>query len=247
MTPVIELEDVTFLYRKHFWQKALPIVHNLSLSVNKGEIFTIIGSRGAGKTTILKLITGLIRPTKGSIRIFAQSVHDPAVKKRIGFLPETSRFYEHLTGYEFLRLHGHLSGMADDRTRVYEILDTLGLKEMDDVPLGHYSGEMLQLIGIAQALINDPDVVLLDEPMRFLNPLQRKKIRALMLNAKKKGKTIIISSALLSDTAPVCDRVGVLQSGQFIHTGKASRLFNKHHTTDDIELKEWIDMIPKQQ
>ena len=202
-----------------------------------------MGIPGSGKTTILKLITGLVRPTAGSIRMFGNPVHDRATRRRIGFLPETPYFYEHLTGYEFLRLHGHLTGMDNDRARVYEILNDLGLKEMDDIPLGQYPREILQLIGIAQAMISDPDLLLLDEPLRFLNPLQRERIVDLMLNMKKKGKTIVLSSAVLPDITRMCDRVGALQRGHLVHIDKVSHLLKKRSTAGDTGLREWIDAV----
>jgi ABC-2 type transport system ATP-binding protein len=243
MTSVIELREVTLMYRKHFWQKASPIVRKLSCTINKGEIMALLGLPGAGKTTTLKLITGLVRPTSGSVLVFDTPVPDLAVKKRIGFLPEIPFFYEHLTGYEFLRLHGHLSGMENGRAMVYEVLSKIGLKDMDDIPLRQYSREMLQLIGYGQVMINDPDLLILDEPLRFLNPFQRKRITDLMIDAKKKNKTILFSSSIVPDIEHGCDRVGVLQGGQLTHTGRASRFLKKHCATDEIELQEWIDAI----
>ncbi|MBN2620342.1 ABC transporter ATP-binding protein [candidate division WOR-3 bacterium] len=245
MDPAIELNDIHCSFQKHFWQRPQKALRGISLVTMKGEVFGLVGQNGAGKTTIIKIITGLLRPESGQVRIFGMDVHERAVKKRIGFLPETPYFYKHLTGYEFLRLHEHLSGQRNDRVYAYELLTRMGLKESTDVPLDNYSRDMLQRIGYAQACISDPDLLILDQPFDGLDPLHRREMKQHMLDAKKKGKTIFLTSCILPDIAGLCDRVGIIQDGLLIKTGDPGALLDKKINPDEITMEQWVRSITK--
>jgi ABC-2 type transport system ATP-binding protein len=183
----IELKDITRSFKSHFWQKKKQVLKGISLTIEKGEVFGFLGPNGAGKTTTIKIITGLIRPDSGRVTIFGQSVNSVSAKKRIGFLPESPYFYEHLTGYEFLKIHALLHDIKDYKPRVNGLLDRVGLKEAADLHLRKYSRGMLQRIGLAQALVSSPELLILDEPLTGLDPLGRKEIKDLIIEEKKKG------------------------------------------------------------
>jgi ABC-2 type transport system ATP-binding protein len=243
MDPVIELMDIHRSFQKHFWHSPKEVLKGVSLTIRKGEVFGLLGLNGAGKTTIIKIMTGLLRPTKGTTRIFGMDVHELDVKKRIGFLPETPYFYEHLTGYEFLRFHEHLSGQRNDRVYVYDLLARMGLNESADTPLNRYSRGMLQRIGYAQACINDPDLLILDQPFDSLDPIRRREMKQHMLAARQKGKTIFFTSCILPDVAEICDRISVIQDGHVIKTGDLHALLDKKIKPEAIALEKWITMI----
>jgi len=201
---------------------------DLDLAVEEGEIFGLLGPNGAGKTTTLKLLMEIIFPTRGSAKILGRPLGDKWAKSCLGFLPENPYFYDYLTGREFLRYYGQLYGLGRrERTRRADaLLERVGLHGAEHLPLKGYSKGMLQRIGLAQALINDPRIVILDEPQSGLDPLGRKEIRDIILQLREEGKTVFFSSHILSDAEMLCDRVGILYGGELRAVGKLSELLS---------------------
>src|SRR5512143_638920 len=214
-------------YTVGFWRKKpKQALHPLTLSVERGEVFGFLGPNGAGKTTTLKLLMGLIYPSGGSAKILDRELDDPAMKAQIGFLPEQPYFYDHLTARELLDYYSQLSGVpAKDRgKRVDAVLQRVALPDAGHTQLRKYSKGMLQRVGIAQAIIHDPAVVFLDEPMSGLDPIGRREVRDLIQGLKEEGKTIFFSTHILSDAETLCDRVGVIHKGKLRGIGVMSEL-----------------------
>ena len=198
----------------------------VTLDVEPGEVLGYLGPNGAGKTTTLKLLMQLIFPTSGGAEILGRPVGDVDTRRRIGFLPETPYFYDNLTAEELLVYYGSLFGFsaADARRRTSRILDRVGLGAERGHQLRRYSKGMLQRVGIAQALINDPEVIFLDEPLSGLDPLGRRDIRHLLLSLRDEGRTLFFSSHILSDAEAVCSRVAILSRGQLVASGRVAEL-----------------------
>ncbi|MDY6863776.1 MAG: ABC transporter ATP-binding protein [Thermodesulfobacteriota bacterium] len=222
----IEISNLSKRYISSFGLKKILALDNLNLKIFKGEIFGFLGPNGAGKTTTLKLILGLIFPTTGSIKIFNRDIRDFKVKKDIGFLPENPYFYEYLTGEEFLNFYGRLFNISKKelREKTKEFFINFGLMRFRKLPLRKYSKGMLQKIGLAQALINEPQLIILDEPMSGLDPLGRKEIRDIILKLKEEGKTVFFSTHILQDVEMICDRVGILNRGRLVEAGKLEEM-----------------------
>ena len=214
-----------------------PAVDGLTLRVRAGEFYTLLGPNGAGKTTTLKILMGLIYPTSGKAWILERKVGEVAVKHQVGFLPEAPYFYDYLTAEEFLRFYGQLFGLGGQQLseRIAMLLSTVGLSDARSLQLRKFSKGMLQRIGIAQALINDPHLVILDEPMSGLDPVGRKEIRDLILRLKEQGKTVFFSSHILHDAEVLCDRVAILLKGRLVALGKVTELIGAE-TTHSIEV-----------
>jgi ABC-2 type transport system ATP-binding protein len=212
-TPVIE----THALRKEFGSKVA--VKDLSLVVERGEVFGFLGPNGAGKTTSVKMLLDLIRPTGGEGRIFGRPPGDPHVRARVGFLPEHFRFHDWLTGEEFLSLHADMYKIPRDiaHDRIVELLELVGLTDHADKKLRAYSKGMLQRIGLAQALLNEPDLVILDEPTSGLDPVGRRLVRDIIRDLRQRGITIFLNSHLLSEVEITCDRVAFIKFGEVIH------------------------------
>lgn len=214
--PVLEAKGLSKTYAAQIGQPARHALSDLDLRIEPGETFGLLGPNGAGKTTSQKLFLGLARPTRGEIRLFGESPENPDVRNRIGYLPENPYFYQHLTGEEFLRFCGGLFKLprqvVDERAD--RLLTQVRMQDARKVQLKKYSKGMLQRVGIAQALINDPELVLLDEPMSGLDPVGRHEFRELILDLKRQGKTIFFNSHILSDVSEICDRVGILVEGK---------------------------------
>jgi len=223
---VLKTEGLTKEYRAGFWRTRVRVLHDLNLEVHQGEIFGYLGPNGAGKTTTLKLLMGLIYPTAGRASILGRDVQDVAVKAQIGFLPENPYFYDYLTGREFLHFYGQLFGLPyrDRRQRIDELLHAVGLSKAAELQLRKYSKGMLQRIGLAQALINDPQVIVLDEPTSGLDPVGRKEVRDLILDLKGKGKTVFFSTHIVPDAEMICDRVGIIVAGRLTRVGTLEEL-----------------------
>jgi ABC-2 type transport system ATP-binding protein len=213
----IEIRDLTKEYEVGFWRKTKKRgLCGLSLQVEDGEIFGCLGPNGAGKTTTLKILMGLTFPTSGSASILGKPIDDPAMKRQVGFLPEQPYFYDYLTALELLEYYAALSGVdaKERRGRANAMLAKVGLTESASVQLRKFSKGMLQRIGIAQAIIHDPKVVFLDEPMSGLDPVGRREVRDLIQELNDAGKTIFFSTHILSDAETLCDRVAVLHQGE---------------------------------
>jgi ABC-2 type transport system ATP-binding protein len=239
MTPVLDLAGVSKSYRTHLSLRKYWILRDLSLAIREGEVFGFIGTNGAGKTTTIKLALGLIFPDGGSIRLFGQDARRPALRSRVGFLPENPYLYDYLTGAEFLDFHARLFGMAveERRRRVAALLERVGLQNRGDRQLRHYSKGMLQRIGLAQALINDPDLVILDEPMSGLDPIGRREVRDIILDLKARGRTVFFSTHILSDTEMICDRVGMLVRGALKAVGTIDDLLSREVPFWEVTLR----------
>lgn len=191
-------------------------VRELTLAIPRGTVFGFLGPNGAGKTTTMKMLVGLANPTRGEILIADGSPSDIAVRAHIGFMPESPSFYLYLTGREFLEFIVEIFGMEEAGERILEVLGMVGLIDAKDRQIRTYSKGMLQRLGLAQALINDPDILFLDEPLDGLDPLGRAEIKQIFVALKKRGKTIFFNSHILADVAEVCDSVGIIDQGMLI-------------------------------
>ena len=223
----IEISGLTKNYRSGFLRKTEKMaLKDLSLEVHEGEIFGYLGPNGAGKTTTLKLLMGLMYPTAGSARILGQPIGDAGMKHSIGFLPEQPYFYDYLTARELLEYYAALSALpAGERgPRAQKVLDKVGLSQSADTQLRKFSKGMLQRVGIAQAIIHDPKLVFLDEPMSGLDPIGRREVRDLIQELNDEGKTVFFSTHILSDAESLCDRVAVLHRGELRGVGVVADL-----------------------
>ena len=235
MAAAIETHELSKDFLTGFWRpRPYRALDRLTLSVEQGEVFGFLGPNGAGKSTTLKLLMQLLYPTSGSAQILGRPVGDPAVKARIGFLPENPYFYDHLTGEELLTYFARLFGLrrTDVAARVSQVLDDVGLGAERRLRLRQYSKGMVQRVGLAQALLNEPDVVFLDEPMSGLDPLGRRHVRQLMLRLRDRGCTVFFSSHILSDAEALCSRVGILAQGRLVASGRLSEIIA-------FELRGW--------
>ncbi len=223
---VIRAEGLTKDYRTGFWRRRVRVLRDLNLQVQAGEVFGFLGPNGAGKTTTLKLLTGLIHPTAGLATVLGEPAGSVGVKARIGFLPENPSFYEYLTGGEYLDYCGALAGLprAIRRDRARVLLEQVGLTGQGVLQLRKYSKGMLQRIGLAQALINEPAVIFLDEPMSGLDPIGRKEVRDLILHLREQGRTVFFSTHIIPDVEVVCDRVGIILAGHLSSVGRVEEL-----------------------
>jgi ABC-2 type transport system ATP-binding protein len=220
--PALSTFDLTKDYSVGFWRKRpYRALDRLTLEVRQGEVFGFLGPNGAGKTTTLKLLMQLVFPTAGRAEILGRPLGDLAVKRRIGYLPENPYFYDYLTAEELLMYFGALFGYdaADRRRRAGRLLDQVGIAGERRLQLRKFSKGMLQRVGIAQALLNDPDVVIFDEPMSGLDPLGRRDVRALILGLRDRGCTVFFSSHVLSDAEALCSRVAILARGRLVASG----------------------------
>ncbi len=234
----IHIEDLTKTFRSG-WPGRPPIVGlaGLSLSVRQGEIYGFLGPNGAGKTTTLKILLGLMRASSGRAAVLGEPVGSIQVRRRIGFLPESPYFYDYLTAEEFLGFYGNLAGLGRGELggRVTRLLETVGLTEARTRQLRKFSKGMLQRVGLAQALIHDPELIILDEPMSGLDPLGRKQVRDLILGLKEQGKTVFFSTHILPDVEMICDRVGIVVKGKLLAQGRVEELVSRGHT-ESVEI-----------
>jgi len=224
----VRTEALTKVFRIGLRGRPMTAVHRVDLAIEPGEIFGFLGANGAGKTTIFKILTGLVAPTSGQVWIMGRALGARASPSPIGFLPESGCYHEFLTAEEFLRFTGQLCGMSRSRcaARLDELFELVGLTEVRQVTLRAFSKGMLQRIGIAQALINDPPLVILDEPMSGLDPIGRKQMRELILGLKAAGKTVLFSSHIVPDIELLCDRVTMLVKGSVVATGRVHDLLH---------------------
>lgn len=218
--PAIKTENLTKVYSKNHLGRVTKSlgIEDVTFSIEPGEIFGLLGLNGAGKTTTIKLILGLLKPTSGTVKVSGLSVPSTEILKHIGYLPEVPYFYKYLTASEILEFYGRLSGVSDISKRVGEMLDFVGLESVRNKRLAEFSKGMLQRIGIAQSLLHNPDILIFDEPVSGLDPLAIQEMRRLLLALKAEGKTIFLSSHLISEVEKVCDRVGILAKGRLVQT-----------------------------
>src|ERR1051326_9079677 len=235
---VIETFGLEKRYLVGFWRKREKVgLRPLNLAVEDGEVFGFLGPNGAGKTTTLKLLMGLIFPTAGSANILGLPHHDHRVKAHIGYLPENPYFYDHLTSEELLEYLAQLSGVEarGRKRRVQEMLALVGLTDSARLQLRKFSKGMLQRVGIAQAILHDPQVVFLDEPMSGLDPIGRREVRDLIQRLKDEGKTVFFSTHILSDAESLCDRVAVIHKGELRGVGAVAELMSRD--TGQVEVR----------
>lgn len=228
----IDILDLEKRYSVGFWKKRpKQALYPLRMQVTEGEIFGFLGPNGAGKTTTLKLLMGLISPTAGTARILGMELSNPKMKAQIGFLPEQPYFYDYLTAREVLHYYGRLSGMESKSlsSKVSTMLDRVGLRDAAGVQLRKFSKGMLQRAGIAQAILHDPKVVFLDEPMSGLDPMGRREVRDLIEQLKREGKTVFFSTHILADAEALCDRVAIIHHGKLQNVGAVAELTANVH------------------
>jgi ABC-2 type transport system ATP-binding protein len=238
--PIIETENLTKDYDVGFWRKRkVRALEGLSLSIDAGEIFGFLGANGAGKTTTLKLLMRLIFPTEGNARILGHDISNVAMHHRIGYLPENPYFYDYLTAREFLEYCGELFGQtrSERGRRTESLLARVRLDEKSwNTQLRKFSKGMLQRVGLAQALINDPEVVFLDEPMSGLDPVGRREVRDLIASLRTEGRTVFMCSHILSDIEVLCDRVAILKRGRLAHVGALDELRRRAGESNFVEI-----------
>jgi ABC-2 type transport system ATP-binding protein len=222
----VTVEGLTKVFPISFHRQSITAVRDLDLRVEPGEVYGLLGPNGSGKSTTLKIILGLIPPTRGRIRIFGRDSSQVASREAVGFLPENAYFYKFLTGEETLRFFGKLCRLHGTRlkSRVRELLELVGLTNARDQRLSAYSKGMLQRIGLAQALINEPRLVVLDEPTAGVDPAGSRDIRNLIVDLKRNGVTVLLSSHLLTQVQEICDRVGILARGVLVREGRLEEL-----------------------
>lgn len=253
--PIIQTSQLRKVYRTGFWlNQKITSLKGCSLTVYRGETFGLLGPNGAGKTTLLKLLLGIIRPTSGHGLLLGNSLGDRQIKQRIGYLPENAYYYDYLTGWELLQLIAGLFQIPAklQRQRIPQLLELVGLPLIAarKKQLRQYSKGMLQRVGMAQALINDPELVFLDEPMSGLDPLGRYQMRQIILSLKEQGKTIFFNSHILSEVEQICDRVAILAQGELICCGSLDELLGTNNTYHikgkggDVELlNKWLSHL----
>jgi ABC-2 type transport system ATP-binding protein len=245
--PAIETENLSKEYPHGFLHlKKKTSLEGLTMQVKEGEVFGLLGPNGAGKSTTIKLLMGIIFPTAGSARMLGKLVSDVAMHRDIGYLPEQPYFYDYLTATEaldyFAQFHGYRA--ADRRERVQKMLRKVGLETAGKIQLRKYSKGMLQRVGLAQSILHDPNLVILDEPMSGLDPVGRREVRDIILELKKAGKTILFSTHILPDAEMLCDRVGVIAGGKLRGVGAPGAIVGVKATGMEIafELPEGVAM-----
>jgi ABC-2 type transport system ATP-binding protein len=235
----MKAEGLAKTFRIGFFRKQVEAVRDVSFEVKAGEVFGFLGPNGAGKTTTMKMMMGLIFPTRGRAEVLGLPVPHLAAKRRLGYLPETPYFYDYLTPEEFLDLVGALSDVprAERRARADRLIGRVGLDHARGRPLRKFSKGMLQRVGIAQALMGDPELVVLDEPMTGLDPLGRREIRDLILELKREGRTVLYSTHILPDVEMTCDRVAMIFAGRTRSVGPLSSLLSARVLSTEIVLR----------
>jgi ABC-2 type transport system ATP-binding protein len=234
--PAIAVRGLTKIFPVPFHRQSIVAVRDLDLRVEPGEVYGLLGPNGSGKSTTLKIILGLVSPTHGHTEIFGRDSRLVRSREAVGFLPENPYFYKYLTGEETLRFFGRLCGLKGARlnNRINELLDLVGLTKARKRRLGTYSKGMLQRIGLAQALIHDPRLVVLDEPTAGVDPAGSREIRDLILDLKERGITVLLSSHLLAQAQEICDRVGILADGVLVREGHLKELIAIENQTEFV-------------
>lgn len=231
---VVETKNLTKIYRDFWGRQKVRALKALDLEIRRGEVFGLLGPNGSGKTTTIKLMLGLLFPTSGEVNLFGRSASDVAKNERIGYLPEESYLYRFLNAEETLDFYGRLFNMSSAvrRQRVAQLISMVGLESAKKRQLREYSKGMTRRIGLAQALINDPDLILLDEPTSGLDPIGTRNMKDLILELKAQGKTVLMSSHLLADVQDVCDRIGILYQGELKELGRVEDLLKIRDETE---------------
>ncbi|QQR90693.1 MAG: ABC transporter ATP-binding protein [Myxococcales bacterium] len=239
---VLDVKNLYKTFHIGFFRKRVEAVRGMSFEVKQGEVLGLLGPNGAGKTTTIKSTLQLIAPSSGEIRLFGQDASNVALRKRIGYLPENPYVYQYLRPMEFLDLCGRLSGMSGKKRtqRAEELIEKVGLTHAMDRFIGKFSKGMLQRIGIAQALLHDPEFLILDEPMSGLDPIGRADVRGIIQEQHQAGKTILFTSHILSDVEALCERVVIMNQGKLAIEGKLKNLLDseQRHSLEAIFVRE---------
>jgi len=235
-TPAVRIENLTKIFPVPLRRQRVTAVRNISFEVRPGEVYGLLGPNGSGKSTTLKILLGLVTPNQGRAMIFGQDSRDYHSRKDVGFLPENPYFYKFLTAAETLRFYGKVCGMGGTilNKRIDELIHLVGLEDARDRRIGGFSKGMLQRIGLAQALIQDPRLVVLDEPTAGVDPAGSHQIRDLILDLKKRGKTVLLTSHLLEQVQEICDRVGIMARGEMIREGALADLVSVKNQTEFV-------------
>ena len=238
-TPVLEFFDLHKKFAVGLRMKKVEAVRGVSLSVAPGEVFGFLGPNGAGKTTTIKMAMGLIRPTQGSIQLFGGEPERLEARARVGYLPEHPYFYDYLKPTEILDFYARIFGISrsERKRRIDSLLERVGLGDVRNRTLRKFSKGMLQRVGIAQSLINDPDLLVLDEPLSGLDPIGRKEVRDLLVELRRAGKTIFFSSHILSDIEMLCDKVAIVHHGRIQSIGRMDDLLNPDQMSTEITFR----------
>ncbi len=236
---MIQTQNLSKIFFSGFLRKKIKALDRLNLEVKSNEIFGYLGPNGSGKTTSIKLFVGLLRPSTGKVKIFNQDISSQEVLSRIGYMPEAPDFYDYLTAWELLDYYGQLCHLEKSirQQRTEELLSLVELERFKTMQLRTFSKGMLQRLGIAQALINDPKLVILDEPMAGLDPAGRKKVRDIIIDLKRKGKTVFFSTHVLWDVELICDRVGILINGRLRNIGRLDEMLQREMGFTEIIFK----------
>lgn len=240
MNIAINVENLVKIYKVGFWAKKVRVLDGVSFNVEKGSTFGLLGPNGAGKTTTLKALVGLTSPTKGKVQVLGKSPKDIKNHKRVGYLPESPYIYNYLTGNEFLNFCGSLHQMQGKalNSRIIEMLDLVGLdKSSANKQLKTYSKGMLQRIGIAQSLINDPELVFFDEPMSGLDPIGRHEVKEIMKLLKKQNKTVFFNTHILSDVEELCDNIAIMVKGKIVKQGTVEQILTQTDNLLNLRIK----------
>jgi ABC-2 type transport system ATP-binding protein len=235
-TPAVRIENLTKIFPVPLRRQRVTAVRNISFEVRPGEVYGLLGPNGSGKSTTLKILLGLVTPNQGRAIIFGQDSRDYHSRRDVGFLPENPYFYKFLTAAETLRFYGKVCGMGGTilNKRIDELIHLVGLEDARDRRIGGFSKGMLQRIGLAQALIQDPRLVVLDEPTAGVDPAGSHQIRDLILDLKKRGKTVLLTSHLLEQVQEICDRVGIMARGEMIREGALADLVSVKNQTEFV-------------
>lgn len=230
--------NVTKIFRDFWLRPKVRAVSDISFQVARGEVFGLLGPNGSGKSTTLKMMLGLLYPTAGRISILGGSPHDEKVKTATGYMPEETYLYRHLTAHETLNFFGRLFDLApaDRGERVRQLIEMTGLQHTAGIKIGEYSKGMARKVGLAQALINDPDLLILDEPTSGLDPVACRQVKDLVLTLAKRGKTVVLASHVLADVQDVCDRVAILCNGRIRVQGRISEILDGRKNLEELFL-----------
>jgi ABC-2 type transport system ATP-binding protein len=235
-TPAVQIENISKVFPVPLRRQRVQAVKNLSLVVEPGQVYGLLGPNGCGKSTTLKILLGLVTPNSGRALVFGKDSREYRSRRDVGFLPENPYFHKFLTAAELLSFHGKICGLSGKKltTRIDELIDLVGLRDARDRRVGGFSKGMLQRIGLAQALVHDPGLVVLDEPTAGVDPAGSHQIRDLILDLKKRGKTILLTSHLLEQVQEICDRVGIMARGEMICEGPLEDLVRVKNQTEFV-------------
>lgn len=233
---ILELDGISKSFPTGFWRKRRQVLQDLSLSLEKGEVFGFLGHNGAGKTTTIKIILGFLRPDRGRVALFGSVGATKEARRKVGYLSEETGLYSFLTGKEMLELSARLCGLSGARARskVGDLLAMVGLGGAENAKVRNYSKGMKQRLALAVALVGDPELMLLDEPYTGLDPVGRRKLRELLLSLKREGKTVLMSSHIVQDVEAVCDRVGILKEGRIARFLRLSDIYRQEGAAAEV-------------